>query len=476
MIKHFLSSVRVVILLATMVPCHAAERPNILVILADDLGWGDLSCYGQRRFETPHLDALAAGGTLFTQATMAGSVCSPSRAALVTGRFPARVSMHGHIDNNSGWNEARGIPQALDPKIDTLPLLLQENGYRTIHVGKWHLGPPHEAATRIQNYGFDDVRWPHCMSEDRSVNLWAPEHRPQVTAKLADATFDAMKQAKADGKPFYAQLWLNDPHSDLAPSAEEIAKFDDPVRSRKLPYTTPFSIYAASVTVMDRALGNLFERMKEAGLRDNTLIVFSSDNGPEEIEIRSAQWSGAGSAGPLRGRKRSLYEGGIRVPFIASWPGNTPAGRIDQNSVINAVDLFPTFAALAGVSIPQPLSAQLDGEDVSQALRGDGSFRRKRPLMWEWREEVVGHVWNQSPMLAMRDGDWKLLMNPDRSRMELYQIQADPGERDNRASAEPETVSRMSAALMEWSETLPQGAIHPRAGKDSYPWPSKNAR
>lgn len=244
------------------------------------------------------------------------------------------------------------MPDALDPAIPTLPRVLQAAGYRTIHVGKWHLGPYQAEGTRSQAYGFDDVRWPHCYSEDRTTNLWAPEDRPRATVELANATLEAIQAANAEGKPFYAQLWLNDPHADLVPAPEEIARFDAPVHDRNLPYTTPQSIYAATITTMDRALGDLFEGLEKAGLAENTIIVFTSDNGPEDIEIRSAQWSAVGSAGPLRGRKRSIYDGGVRVPWIMVWPGRIPSGVVNNTTAINAVDLFPSLEGLADAPVP----------------------------------------------------------------------------------------------------------------------------
>ncbi|GAB4170996.1 MAG: sulfatase-like hydrolase/transferase [Terrimicrobiaceae bacterium] len=458
-------------------PAAASEvaKPNILVIVADDLGWGDLSCYGQRRWETPNLDRLASRGTLFTQGYMPSAVCSPSRAGMLTGRFPGELGIHGHLAD-PGWNKARGIPDALDPAIATLPRTLQAEGYRTIHVGKWHLGPYLEKSTQIQDYGFDDVRWPHCYSEDREVSLWSHENRPRATDELVRATLEAIKQAHADGKPFYAQLWLNDPHADLAPAAEEIAKFDAPVRDRNLPYTTPFSIYAATITTMDRGIGELLDGLESSGLADNTLVIFTSDNGPEDIEIRSAQWSAAGTAGPLRGRKRSLYDGGIRVPWIMSWPGHIPEGAVNDTTVIGAVDLFPSLASLTDASLADGISKNFEsggygGEDLSAVFRGDQTVRRKKPMFWEWREEVVNHPWNRSPMLAVREGEWKLLLNPDRSRVELYNVAVDPGEQDNLASSHSDIVERLAAHALKWQSTLPKGRVDPRAGRNDYPWP-----
>jgi N-acetylgalactosamine-6-sulfatase len=209
-------------------------------------------------------------------------------------------------------------------------------------------------------------------------------------------------------------------------------------------------------------------RLDELGLASNTIVVFSSDNGPEDIHIANAGHSGVGSPGPLRGRKRSLYEGGIRVPLLARWPGRIPAARVDSKSVVSAVDFLPSFSRLCGAALPN--SWRLDGEDVSETLLGNSAPRRK-PLQWEWRFQIADHVWFRSPMLAIRDGQWKLLMNPDGSRAELYDIPRDPSEMNNVAAASQALVRRLSERVLAWHRTLPPGPSDPDAGKHDYPWP-----
>jgi N-acetylgalactosamine-6-sulfatase len=201
--------------------------------------------------------------------------------------------------------------------------------------------------------------------------------------------------------------------------------------------------------------------------------VFSSDNGPEEIFIKNAGHSGVGSPGPFRGRKRSLYEGGIRLPFIARLPGVVPAGQVDDASVLSGADLLPTVCRLAGAELPAGHAG--DGEDRSDVLRGRPGPRTK-PLCWEWRFAIAGPVLNKSPMLAIRDGRWKLLLNPDRSRVELYDIPADPSELNNVAEGHPDLVDRLAQAALAWQATLPKGPIEPAAGKNNYPWPGKGPR
>lgn len=439
------------------------RRPNFLFILADDLGWGDLSCYGNRHFRTPALDRLAQEGILFTQYYQAGSVCSPSRAALLTGRYPAELRLHGHLATPE-QNAARGMPDFMDPTVPTLAQLLQKAGYRTIHVGKWHLGRPNAEEPGLATYGFDIARWVDCQEDGR--NLWRLEERPTATAVLVETTIEILRTVK--DQPFYCQLWLHDPHAPLNPPQELAEKFR---RQTPQGFTSPFMIYAATVVEMDRQIGRLLRALDNLGLRENTVVIFSSDNGPEDIEIANAAWSGVGSAGPLRGRKRSLYEGGIRVPWIVRWPAGAPAGLVNNDTVICGVDFLPTICELAGVKIPEELEPTLRGESMAAAFRGQEQ-KRQKPLFWEWRFRVFNHPWNRCPMLAMRQGPWKLLLNPDGSRVELYNIPEDPGEENNLAPYRPDVVDQLKRELLAWHHTLPPGPVEASAGKKDYPWPT----
>jgi N-acetylgalactosamine-6-sulfatase len=210
--------------------------------------------------------------------------------------------------------------------------------------------------------------------------------------------------------------------------------------------------------------------LEELGVVENTLILFSSDNGPEDIHIGNASHSGIGSAGPFRGRKRSLYEGGIRVPGIVRWPGKVPANRIEEEAIVSGVDWLPTVCKLAGVTMPKDL--KLDGEDMSAALRGQSSARTK-PLMWEWRFRIAGEPFHQSPQLAIREGPWKLLMNPDRSRVELYDVKQDLVQLNNLSAKHPDVVERLSKQVLAWQKELPPGRMDPGAGQMILPGPGK---
>lgn len=443
-------------------PAAGGGKPNILFILADDLGWGDLSCYGNRFLRTPNLDRLAAEGTLFTQFYTAGSVCSPSRSAFMTGRYPARHRIHGHYATPE-QNAARGMGNWLDPAVPNCASVLKKGGYTTAHIGKWHLGSG-PGAPEIGAYGFDFVG----TGERGGANVDRAD--PYFRAKSTEIFVDeALKFIDGrEGKPFYLQLWTLVPHATLNPTPEQMRPFE-----RFGPASTQHkgarTIYYATVAELDRQIGRLLDGLEQRGLARDTLVLFSSDNGPEDIFIANAGHSGVGSPGPFRGRKRSLYEGGVRVPFIARWPGRVPV-RVDDDSVLGGVDLLPTLCAVAG--IPAPREPERDGESVADVLQGR-SRERKAPLFWEWRFRIAGHPSSVSPQLAIREGRWKLLMNPDGSRVELYDIPADSMQIGNAAERHPETVSRLRKKLLAWKATLPEGPTDPGAGDDRYPWPGR---
>jgi N-acetylgalactosamine-6-sulfatase len=445
----------------------AADPPrcNVIFILADDLGWGDLACYGHPQIKTPNLDRLASEGTLFTQFHVCGSVCSPSRCAFFTGQYPARHKIHGHYATPE-QNEARGMSQFLDPAVPNIATLLKRAGYATAHVGKWHLGS-NSGGPPPDKYGFNFVG----TSETGGAS--GPASDPHFRAKSTQLFVDESLKFIADHKsqPFYLQLWTLVPHATLNPTDEQLAAYARlHPGGPKFPHRSAAEIFYASVTDLDMQIGRLVKGLDELGLAKNTLIVFSSDNGPEDIHIANAGHSGIGSAGPFRGRKRSLYEGGVRVPFIVRWPDHVPAGKINEASVVAGCDLLPTVCKLAGVAIPKEHA--LDGEDASDVLLGS-SRKRQRPLFWNWRFRIAGEPFHHSPMLAMRDGDWKLLMNPDNSRVELYDIPRDPTQLASIAEKHRDVVARMTEQLVAWHATLPAGPSDPGAGKTNYGWPGK---
>ncbi len=448
------------------------QKPNFIFILTDDLGWGDLSCYGNHELRTPNIDRLANNGLLFTQAYMCNPVCSPSRAALMTGCFPARHRIHDHLSNDKDFNKQRGMADYLDPDVVTITDILKNNGYVTGHVGKWHLGRT-EGAPLSDEYGIEEYElWnaPN-LQKDYSEDT-DPYYRAKSTERFVDDTIKFIERNK--DKPFYVNLWTMLPHAFLHPTDEQMkpyVKWRPPhptLKRTEHPYEGVKQVYYASVGDIDRQIGQLIKKVDELGLTENTVIVFSSDNGPADINAPNAVHSGIGSTGPFRGRKRSIYEGGIRVPFIVQWKGTVPASKVDDTTVIAGVDWLPTICTLAGAKLPKNLN--IDGEDMSQAIFGNPQ-KRKKDLFWEYSNWIPGHTIHKSPTLAIREGKWKLLMNPDGGRKELYNLEQNACEVDNVADSNPDVVKRLSEKLLAWKKSIPQVIPHETAGSSEYPWP-----
>lgn len=431
-------------------------RLNFIIIMADDQGWGDLACYGHPLVQTPVLDALAQRGVLFTNYYANGSVCSPTRAALLTGRWPGRFGIHGALRAELSLNLGRGVAEALDPDVVTIYDVFRAAGWVTAHFGKWHLGIGPQCPSPGE-YGIDVHRTINTSGPGWEGNLRGPE-RGAATRRIIDESIAFIQNIGE--RPFLMNIWLTDPHAPLSPTEEQLRPYQHLADGSR--------VYYAALTHIDAQVGRLLEALQAAGLSDRTVLVYASDNGPEDPLSGNASAHPVGSPGPFRGMKRSLYEGGIRVPFIAYVPGAAPGSHVDNETIISGLDLLPSFCALA--KIPLPPQLELDGEDLSQALCGSPQQRR-RPLFWEWRYQIGGHILNRSPTLAMREGRWKLLMNAGGERIELYDLSADPSEMNNLAAANPEIVQRMRGRLAEWRQLLRPGPIDPKAGSAFYPWP-----
>lgn len=455
------------LVLVAMTPAMGAPasppKPNVIFILTDDMGWGDLGCYGHSQIKTPNLDRLAKEGILLEDFYVNAPVCSPSRAAFMTGRYPITVGMP-HIVMQGEQAKEYGTVSHLDPSIMTVTRLFQDAGYATGQFGKWHLGfkdtPP------IKDYGIDESvtahgNGPQFPLYDSPKNDDARrEFRARSTELIVDETIGFIERNK--DKPFYVNLWTIVPHSPLVPTKEQLdvyPKLDQPLY---IPHVSSHQIYYAMITDLDHHVGRLLDRLKELALEENTIIVFSSDNGPEHFLITNAAYSAVGSTGPFRGVKRSLYDGGIRVPFIARWPGKIPANTINQGDVVAAIDYLPTIASLCEVSVPSDLD--IDGVNRADVLLGKSS-RREQPVMWEWRTEIFSQPIHQSPRFALRDGPWKFLMNSGREQQELYHSPDDPAEMNNVSAENPELVEKYSTMLEEFAAGMPPGPVNPRAGQ-----------
>ncbi len=412
-------------------------RPHIIFILADDLGPGDLGCYGGQQAPTPRLDQLAKEGTRFTQYYSASPVCSPSRTGLLTGTFPARWRITNYLQTRKG-NRASEQADFLDAQAPSVARQLKAAGYATGHFGKWHLGGGRDVndAPKLTAYGFDEYAstWespePHPDIEDRppKVKRW------ERSAHFVDRTLDFLRRHR--DQPCFVQLWPDDVHTPWVPDGAA-TRGDTPANFHPVLRET------------DRQLGRLFDGVRELGLDDSTLIIFASDNGAHPT------FDGARSAG-LRGSKWSLYEGGIRLPCIVRWPGRVPAGRVDDATVLAAVDLLPSLCSIGGAALPK--DASLDGEDLSAALLGR-TVTRQQPLFWEYGRNAGPFIYpkgrDRSPNLAVREGSWKLLINTDGSGAELYDVMTDRAEAHDLSAAKPEIARRLSEATLRWWKALP---------------------
>lgn len=439
----------------------ASARPNIVVVLIDDLGWGDFSRFGNKRVETTNIDRLAGEGLRFEQFYVNAPICSASRTALSTGQYPQRWRISSYLANRR-LNEERGMDQWLDPAAPMLARILHEAGYATGHFGKWHLGGQRDVgdAPLITRYGFDESLTnfeglgprvlplldafdgtpaaKHALGSDKLGHgpvEW--KRRDTVTAAYVDAALQFIVKAQADGRPFYINLWPDDVHTPLFPPEGRRGRGGKRAR------------FAGVLKTLDDQLGVLFDRIREdKSLRDNTIILVCSDNGPE---------GGAGSAGPFRGGKAMLYEGGIRSPLVVWGPGfiaKERAGGANTTSFLAAMDLVPTLLEVAGVSKPEGVT--FDGETMAEVLKGSSDASRKGPLFFRRPpDRPTNAAEGDLPDLAVRDGKWKLLCEYDGSRPQLFDLGADRGETNNVADVNREIADRLTAAVLGWHKTMP---------------------
>ena len=438
----------------------AKTPPNIIFVLADDMGYADLQSYGGQGVQTPNVDRLAREGIRFTQFYVNSPICSPSRTAFTTGQYPARWNITSYIDNRE-LNQKRGMAQWLDLSAPTVARSLSSAGYECGHFGKWHMGGGRDVgeAPLPTEYGFAksltqfEGLGPRILPMMSAQNgkpqfkmglgeaseklgrgkvTWVP--RANVTSAFVDGALGFIEQAEKADKPFYLNLWPDDVHSPFDPPQN--LRGDGGKRQ----------MYRGVVSNMDAELGPLFDKIRsDPKLRDNTLIIFASDNGPEE---------GAGLAGPFRGGKGGLYEGGIREPLIAWGPGLMPAakaGTVNDSAIVSGVDFLPSLLKIAGAqTVPSG-----DGADLSATLTGVTEAGRTQPLFWKRPPDRPGSPENPLPDFAVRDGNMKLLMQADGTRPQLYDLAKDKGETDNLAAAQPQLVQRLSKAISDWNQTLP---------------------
>lgn len=426
----------------------AAVRPNIIVVLADDLGWGDVSAYGGK-VPTPYLDRMIREGTRFTQFYVASPICSPSRAGLLTGQFPARWNITSYLQTRAG-NRACEQADFLSTNAPSLPRQLRAAGYATAHIGKWHLGGGRDVtnAPKFAAYGYDlgygTYESPEPHPDLTATNwIWSPRDkvkRWERTRWMVDQTLDFLQAHPS--QPCFVNLWLDDVHTPWIPT--QTVQDDKAQRGDTRKNLRPVLIET------DRQIGRLLAQLRERGLASNTLVLFLGDNGPLPTFNQDR------TAG-LRGSKLSLYEGGTREPLIAWWPGRVPPGRIDSNTVFSAVDIFPTLVTIGEATPPE--RAKLDGWDCSGALFGT-ERARTTALFWEYGRNPTsfnfpGNANNRSPNLAVRIGDWKLLVNGDGSGAELFNLTSDPRETRNVAGNFPDRTADMVREVRQWRDSVP---------------------
>lgn len=460
--------------------------PNLIVILVDDLGWTDLSCYGSPFYETPHLDALAAGGARFTQAYAAAPVCSPSRAALLTGKWPARVGVTNFIGGHAVGRLAdvpyfHGLPR----NEYSLARALADGGYATWHVGKWHLG---ERLTSPEVHGFE-VNLGGC-GMGHPPTYFSPYGIPTLTdgpdgEYLTERLTDEAVRLITDHdqtRPFFLNLWHYTVHTPIQAPRSLIEKYRakaerlgldteeiidgepmptwhlDGVRvRRRTRHSDP--AYAAMIETLDDSVGAIVGALRRTGQLDQTMIVFTSDNGG----LATAESSPTCNA-PLAEGKGWMEDGGLRVPLIISGPGVEP---VETNALTTTPDLYPTLLGLADLDVPD--WHRIDGVDILPAAYGD-EFDRG-PLYWHYP-----HYSNQggTPGAAIREGRWKLIRWFEDGREALYDLIADIGERDDRSAAEPDLVRGLSGRLDAWLQEVGALVPQPNAAPPPSPVSSSN--
>tara|TARA_B110000305_G_scaffold187761_1_gene209285 strand:+ start:278 stop:1684 length:1407 start_codon:yes stop_codon:yes gene_type:complete len=455
--RHFLLLVSCYLLLP--ISGIAADRPNILILFIDDMGYGDPSSFGNELVSTPNIDRLATEGRRFTNFYVNSPICSASRVALSTGQYQQRWRIQSHLASRK-QNEERKMVHFLEPSAIHTAQLFQDAGYQTAHFGKWHMGggrdvddAPHPSA-----YGFDESLVSFEGLDDRLLfgttglngasaklgqgNITQVEKR-DMTRIYADHAIDFLD--RVGDEPFYLELFPNDVHDQFLPTAEDAAKFapitDNPEEQK----------FFAVLTEMDRQIGRVLDHLEATELDDNTIVIFTSDNGATDWpRYYKAGIEPPGSSGPFFGRKWSLYEGGIRMPFIIRWPDHVPAQTTDNISVIAAFDMQPSLLNLAGLR--PPAGKLYDGRDRSAILLGEPALRDS-PMFWEFGAFggiQPGKAEHISPHLAMRLGNWKFLINPDGSSARLHDLSTDIRERTNLTASHPALVASLTERTLKW--------------------------
>lgn len=411
------------------------RRPNIILILADDLGWGDVGFNGRTEWGTPNFDRLAGQGTVFRRWYVGTPVCAPSRAVLMTGKY----TIHNRVITNG---------DDLPSEETTIAEALKKQGYVTALFGKWHHGRPrpgNQSYVHPMDQGFDEFfgftearhAWEHFPKE-----LWhGREMKPvsgYTTTLFTDKAVDFITRNKA--RPFFLYLSLTEPHLLIEAPEEDVAQFRGKFKEKDpaKPYN---AIYAAMITRLDKEIGRLMKSLDDLGLSENTLVVFTSDNGATFESGNQGASNYHDSNRPFRGHKRNLWEGGVRVPGIVRWTGKVPAGKV-SNDIVHNIDILPTFLAAAGA---EPDAAwKVDGINLLPVWTGAANAS-ERTLFWEWRTEGGNQI------AAMR-GNFKLVITGN-NPPELFNLETDPAERRNIIAEHQPLAQQLRKELTDWLAT-----------------------
>ncbi len=447
-------------------PLCGEDRPNFVVILCDDLGYGDLGCYGHPSIRTPHLDRLAAQGMRLTACYSSAPVCSPSRVGLLTGRTPSRVGIYD-------WIPAGHVMHLPRTEI-TIGALLRRAGYATCHVGKWHCNgkfnsgaqpQPHDHGFQYwfstQNNAAPSHRDPHNFVRNGTAVGLLTGYSCQLVASEA---IGWLHQRPAD-RPFFLLVCFHEPHEPIDSPPELVSQYPHATRRGE-------ALYYANVTNMDDAVGRLMRALDKMQLASNTFVLFTSDNGPETLNRYRNAWRSHGSPGPLRGMKLHLYEGGIRVPGIVRFPGRVEPGAVVDEPVCG-LDVLPTCCELAGMDVPG--DRVLDGQSIVP-LWDDGVLHRKSPLFWHYYRSIgqpkaamrvgnwmiLGH-WDQGPLGAggsLHPGDMQRIKTARLTAFELYDLARDRGQEKNLADQRPQQLERLKTRLVEKHREVQQEGFY----------------
>jgi arylsulfatase A-like enzyme len=424
-----------------------AGRTNIVLLLADDLGWTGLHCFGSDLYETPNLDALADSGVKFTNAYSACTVCSPTRASIMTGMYPARLRLTDFISGQNRPFAKMRIPnwtKQLGPQYTTIAEVLKEAGYRTGHIGKWHLNAKGQSAsgTEPTDQGFDVSvdNPPGTKGYFLGAGTRSESGSNFSTDYLTDKACEFISDSKS--QPFFLYFAYHVPHTPIQGRSDLVEYFKTKVKPAAT-HNNP--VYAAMVASLDQSAGRILTQLQKDGLSEKTVVVFTSDNGG--LTQRYGKHDGFTENLPLRRGKGSAYEGGVRVPMIVRWPGVTSPGQVCDEPVMT-IDFFPTFQEIAGIK--QQAASTIDGRSLTALLK-DPNAELDRNLYWHYPHY---HAGGDGPYSAVRSGKFRLIEFLEDNSVRLYDLSSDLGEKNDLADSMPDRAATLRSDLHRWRQSV----------------------